>query len=430
MIFKQFKSEGLAHYSYLIGSGNECAIIDPRRDVEEYLSFAHEHGLRIKYVFETHRNEDYLIGSREVSKRTKARILHGKGFKYGRRVKEGDEFKLSDLTLRVIDTPGHSMDSISITADNVLVFTGDALFAGDVGRTDLIGKPRKAALMLYNSLQKLLELGDGVIVCPGHGSGSVCGASISDKGLTTIGYERVNNELLKMDKESFIEYKVSEEHHFPKYFKMMEKWNNQGPPLLKDYQVKPLTASELDKSIKKSQVIDIRNPEAFSGAHVPGTLNIWVDGLPLFAGYFLNYKQPIIMVCDDEAQVLKAVTYLQRLGYDKVSGFLLFKQWFVSGKPLARVRVWSVKELMNQLGNQDLFILDVRAGQSGGKVPGSRHVYVGDLDKHLKSLPRDKEIIIYCDSGFKTSVAASILQANGFKATNVLGGFKAWQQIK
>jgi hydroxyacylglutathione hydrolase len=242
MIFERIKSAGIAHNSYLIGSGSEAAVIDPRRDCQIYIDSAQEKGLKIQYIFETHRNEDYVIGSIELNDITGAEIYHGSGlnWKYGNTVQDGQEFQIGELRLRAINTPGHTDESMSyaiadlaIGEATVMVFTGDALFVGDVGRTDLYGPEEALSLAsnLYDSIfHKLLPLGDGVILCPAHGAGSVCGLHIANQDESTLGIERIQNPVLQIkNKDRFIKYKIAEHPERPHYFRQMEKYNLEEP---------------------------------------------------------------------------------------------------------------------------------------------------------------------------------------------------------
>jgi len=222
VIFERIKSEGTAHNSYFIGSGSDAAVIDPRRDCQIYTNLAQQHGLKIKHIFETHRNEDYVIGSLELNRLTDAQIYHGPGldWKYGNTLVDSQVFQIGNLKLTAIYTPGHTNESVSYALTDlssgeatVMVFTGDALFVSDVGRTDLYGPDEalRLASNLYDSiLSKLLPLGDGVILCPGHGSGSVCGLNIADRDQSTLGIERIQNPVLQMSRDDFIKYKVAE----------------------------------------------------------------------------------------------------------------------------------------------------------------------------------------------------------------------------
>jgi len=447
MLFEKIKSDLLAHNSYVIGAGGEMAVIDPRRDCQVYANLAEHENMKITRIFETHKNEDYVIGSLELARPTGAEILHGarEEFKFGTPVREGETFPVGPLELEVLETPGHTRESISlllrdrsVSDDPLMVFTGDALFAGDVGRTDLAGedKRREASELLYASLhEKLLRLPDSVIVCPAHGAGSVCGGNISDREYTTIGFEKATNELLAMGKEEFVERKVSERLYEPQYFGMMRKLNREGPPLIYNLpHLRAYTAREARSLLdRKAQVVDIRSPTSFAGGHIPGTLSIWRNGLPLYMGYYLNYEDPIILVDDFNLDLDHAVRHFVRLGYDNIAGYLAggFAAWFKQGEEIERNGTWSPSDLAENLDGPSVWVLDVRNvnhREEDGHIEGSHHIYVGELEKHLATIPEEKQIVVHCDVGFKGSLAASILEKHGFRhVINLLGGTIGWK---
>jgi len=443
MLFKRIVSPGLAHNSYILGSRDSAAVIDPRRDAWTYAEVARRNDMRITHIFETHRNEDYVIGSLELAETTDADVYHGAAldFGYGVPVEDGDSFSLGALRLDVLETPGHTDESISIVVTNTavssepyMVFTGDALFAGDVGRTDLYGpdERERMAAMLYNSLhEKLLPLGDQVIVCPAHGSGSVCGGSIGDLPLTTIGYERRSNPMLQLDRQSFIKRKKRERLHVPPYFRQMEVYNRRGPPLLHRLP-HPLgiPASEIADLEDEIQLVDVRRPESFAAAHVPGTLNMWSNAVAGIAGWFLSYDRPVVLIGDDDNVALRS---LVRLGYDDVMELVGgIGAWQQSGRPTGGIDMWHADLLRERLNDDDVFILDVRtlhSREQHGHIPGSEHVYLGDLPDQLDELPRGEAIVVYCDAGYKTGTAASLLARHGFDGVaELIGGIAAWKQ--
>ena len=447
MMFEIVKSEGIAHKSYFIGSNEKAAVIDPRRDCDIYTEIAERNNMEIIYIFETHRNEDYTIGSLELKEIVGADIFHGKGvdFDYGNYVNEGDKFQIGSIVLEIIETPGHTDESISIlirdrdVSDDVyMIFTGDSLFAGEFWRCDLYGElnKRKMAESMYSSIfKKILLLGDNVIVCPAHGSGSICGAEIREQDLTTIGYEKKTNPQLKKDKKGFIDAKIDEKLYTPPYFKKMEKNNLHGPPLIcKLPYLKPLSMHEVkDCMARDAQVIDVRGPTAFAGGHIPNTLNIWKNGLPAYAGWFLNYEEPIIIVDDNNDSIDVLRRYLVRLGYDNVYGYLSggFPVWFKGSGDFKTVNTWSVHDLLPNMGKKSLFLLDVRKENDWIKerIDGSHNVYVGLLRDNLESVPKDKHVVVSCDTGYKASIATSILQMNGYKnVTNILGSMMSWKK--
>ena len=446
-MFEIVKSEGIAHKSYFIGSNGKAAVIDPRRDCDIYTEIAEKNNMEIVYIFETHRNEDYTIGSLELKEIVGADIFHGYGvdFDYGNYVSDEDKFQIGSLVLEIIETPGHTNESISIlvrdrdVSDDVyMIFTGDSLFAGEIGRCDLYGEvnKRKMAESMYISIfKKILLIGDNVIVCPAHGSGSICGAEIREQELTTIGYEKKTNHQLKKDKNGFIEAKISEKLYTPPYFKKMEKNNLEGPPLIcKLPYLKPLSMHEFkDFMARDAQVVDVRGPTAFAGGHIPNTLNIWKNGLPAYAGWFLNYDEPIIIVDDNNDRIDELRRYLVRLGYDNIYGYLSggFPVWFKGSGDFETVNMWSVHDLLPNMGKESLFLLDVRKENDWIKerIDGSHNIYIGLLKDNIESVPKDKHVVVSCDTGYKASIGTSILQMNGYKnVTNILGSMMSWKK--
>lgn len=447
MIFETVKSAGISHKSYFIGSGGVAAVIDPRRDCEVYLKIAERNNLDIKYIFETHRNEDFVIGSMELKEITDAKIYHGPhmNFKYGNTTSEGDKFQMGSMELGILETPGHTHESISITVEDndvsddvYLTFTGDTIFAGETGRVDLYGESErnKNAEDLYNSIHnKILPMGDQVILCPAHGSGSVCGADIREQELTSTGYEKRTNETLKYNEEDFINYKIGEKLYTPPYFKRMEVMNRDGPDLIcKLSALKVLSIDEF-KSIKgkSAQIVDVRNPTSFGGAHIPQTLSIWKDGLPLYAGWTLNYQDPIVIVDESGQSFLEIKNYLVRLGYDRIYGYLGggFPTWYMQAQPISQLELWTVQQLKENQHDPNIFLLDVRkiTDWEKGYIEGAHQIYLGHLKDRLDEIPEDKKVVVYCDAGNKSTVASSILQKNGYEdVVTVLGSMNAWRK--
>ncbi|MBN1331001.1 MAG: MBL fold metallo-hydrolase [Candidatus Heimdallarchaeota archaeon] len=447
MRFEKIVSEGIVSNSYFIASDSKAVIIDPRRDVDIYLKLARKYDVEIVAIFDTHRNEDFVNGSPQLAHITQAEIYHGNklNFKYGTGVKDGDSFQIEDLEFGILETPGHTPESISITLKTeyerdqpYMVFTGDTLFAGDVGRIDFYRDDQKqaqAANWLYESLhKKLLTLGDGTIVLPAHGAGSICGGKITGVPFTTIGYEKKTNQRLHLSKEEFINFKSKEKFEIAPNMTKLEELNIEAPPILQqNIQPKAMTVQEVKEHLAKgSQVIDIREPESFAGGHIPNTLNIWENGLPTHGLWMLNYEQPIILIKGSHQDINLSVKYLIRLGFDNIIGYLQgFRDWYIKGEKYYATNVWSVHDLNNHLGDADLFVLDVRTKRNvmeEGKITGSKHIYLGNIAKQLKEIPRDKKIAVYCDSGFKTFTAVSLLLQNDFKNVyGVIGSMSAWK---
>ena len=446
MIFERIKSAGIAHNSYLIGSGNEATVIDPRRDCQIYIDLAQQNGLKIKHIFETHRNEDYVIGSTELNNLTGAEIHHGPGldWKYGNTLRDNEKFKIGGLELTAIHTPGHTDESMSYAVADIssgqatiMVFSGDALFVNDVGRTDFYGPeevPRLASNIFDSIFKRLLPLGDGVILCPGHGAGSVCGINIGDRDESTLGIERLHNPLLQMSREDFINYKIAEHLEKPPYFQQMEKYNLEGPPLLGCLpSPAPLTPAEFMKEMEKGAVvIDTSKPAAFGGAHIKGAYNIWLEGLAVFAGWVLSYDRPILLVLEDHCHLDKAVRYLIRAGYDRIRGYLKdgTEGWYNAGLPIKRLPLLSGHQLKDKINHgEELLILDTRENNKwdAGHIEGALHIYVGHLEHRMTEVPRAKAVAVLCNVGHMASLAASILLRAGYpEIYNVLGSMEAW----
>lgn len=449
MFLQKIKSDGIAHLSYIIGSGSSAAVIDPRRDIDIYLKLATKESANITHIFETHRNEDYVIGSIPLAKATGAKIYHGKAldFKYGNKVSSGDHFEVGDLRFEIYETPGHTFESISIALFDpnfgnkaVAVFTGDTLFIGDVGRTDFFpDQAEKVAGLLYDSIHnKLLPLGDQTILYPAHGAGSVCGSGMASREFSTIGYERMFNPIVqKSDRNDFIQYKVNEHHDQPPYFRMMEKYNLEGPPLNElRTSVTILNAEEFGNMQKDGmQIVDARSPEAICGAFIPGSMAMPLNMIPAFAGWLLSYEQPIGLVLHSQCELETAMRHFYRLGYDNVECHLAggMHKWETSGKKYDRIPAMHASELLTKIKNkEDFILLDVRSKPEFEQkhLPGSTNIYVGKLPKHLDELPKDKMIVTFCGSGRRAVIAASLLKSAGFKnVQNCLGSMEACAAI-
>ncbi len=447
MIFERIKSAGIAHNSYLLGSGSDAAVIDPRRDCQIYADSAQEKGLKIKYIFETHRNEDYVIGSTELKNITGAEIYHGSrlDWKYGNTLENGQQFHVDHLKLTAISTPGHTDESVSYVVEDlatgkatVMVFTGDTLFVNDVGRTDLYGAEETLRLTsnLYDSIfNRLLPMGDGVIICPAHGAGSVCGMHIANRDESTIGIERIQNSVLQIkNKDEFIKYKVAEQLEKPYYFQQMEKLNLEGPPLLGCLPLPaPLTPAEFRREQERGAiVVDTSEPAAFGGAHIKGAYSIWLEGLPVFGGWVLPYNKPLLLVLEDQSHLERAVRYLIRAGYDRIIGYLRdgTEGWYNAGFPTENLPLLSVYQLKAMLDRkEDLLVLDTRGQDEweSGHIAVSLHIYVGYLESRLGEIPKNRPIAVICNVGHRAGLGASILLRAGYpRVYNVLGSVKAW----
>lgn len=447
MLLKKVKAEGLAHLSYLVGSDGKAAVIDPRRDCGIYLDIAEEEELAITHILETHRNEDYVTGSRELASATGAIILHGDmGFGYGRPVREGDEVDLGQAVLRAIATPGHTPESMSYVLYDrsagpqpIGVFTGDALFVGEVGRTDLLGKERidELASLLFDSLHnKILRLGEGTIIYPAHGAGSACGGSISDREESTIGLEMVQNKALHLErKEDFVAMKTGEVMEKPYYFTRMEEVNLAGQPVLGSLPHPPaLSPGEFERSARSgAAVLDVRAPTSFAGGHVPGSISIPLEVLPNYAGWMLGYDRPLLLVTDGPGELDRVVRMLVRIGYDDLAGHLAggVEGWAKSGLPVSSFPSVTPMELHRMLSRgEDILVLDVRTEKErrAGWVEGSLHIFAGYLKYRMGEVPGGRRVAVMCSSGMRGSLGAGLLQDAGHDVLNVLGGMGGWMK--
>ncbi len=435
MFMEKVKSTGLAHLSYILGHQGQAAVIDPRRDFQIYIDIARQNECRITHIFETHRNEDYIIGSLDLARRTRAGIYHGHAidFNYGNPVHEGDTFNLGDIELAVLETPGHTFESISLVLRDksfgnqpVGVFTGDLLFIGSVGRTDFFPDLLKevAGLQYDGIFEKILPLGDQVILYPGHGAGSVCGSGMAEREFSTLGFERENNPDLKIHpRDEFIRYKIGQKPEQPPYFKKMEEYNQYGAPSMQTLpEPDPLSAEQFEKAMAEGMlVVDTRSPESFAGAFIPGSMAIPLDMIPAYAGYFLSYDRKIGLIVESPNDIDLAVRYLIRLGFDNITGYLSggMYTWETAGKHYDRIAAVHVDELVRRYETDyDFILLDVREEEEieqSGMFPGALHIFLGALPDQIDKVPRDKPVTTFCGSGKRAIIASSILKRHGFE---------------
>jgi hydroxyacylglutathione hydrolase len=445
MLFERIESAGLAHYSYLVGSGHEALVIDPRRDCQVYVDRAAREGMRITHILETHRNEDYAIGSVELAARTGAEIWHADAqydYAYGNPVADGRRWTVGDVGVRALACPGHTEGMMAYLLEDAdghpwAVCTGDALFAGSVGRVDLLGADRipEMAGRLYDSItERLLPLGDGVIVLPAHGPGSACGASIAERPWTTLGIERRHNPALQVaSREEFIE-RVGQALPFPPYFYTMERMNVEGPPPLPRLPSPPMLGPQaFADGARAGLVLDVRDALAFQAAHVPGALSIWSERLGRYGGWFLPYDRPLFLVAGDDARE-DAVRSLARMGYDRLGGVLSggMEAWQAAGlesDSLMNITVPQLETLLARGGEP--WILDLRTHEEverDGTVPGARHVPLTSLSERRDEVPREENVFAFCGTGVRSTIAASLLARWGWpRLTVVMGGMEGWK---
>ena len=451
MYFKQFYLNCLAHASYLIGSEGEAAVVDPQRDVEQYLEEAEVQRLRIKYIIETHLHADFVSGHRELAARTGAEIVFGEqagaGFPH-RPVKDGDELTIGKVKLRIMETPGHTPESICIVvtegdaAGPQKILTGDTLFIGDVGRPDLAGgkgfTPQTMAAMMYDTLhEKLLKLPDETEVYPAHGAGSMCGKNLSTETSSTIGQQRKFNYALQpMTKAEFVTMMTSDLPEAPVYFARDAQINRTGAIALDALPelaaLKPQDVRELQK--QGCEVLDVRAAGEFGAGHVPGSLNIGLGGqFASWAGSLINMDTPIVIVADSIEHAHEAQLRLARVGLEKVTGYLEggMQAWRPAGNDVSTVRQIDVGELRRLLSKSDtLQLLDVRrpAEYQAGHAPRAINAPLSTrLNTLAGNLHRERPTAVICAGGYRSSAATSILEQGGFSSLmNVTGGTKAW----
>lgn len=446
MLLKKIKTPGLSHLSYLVGSGGQAAVIDPRRDCECYAEMARAEGLEITHIFETHRNEDLVSGAPVLQALTGARVLHGPNpggeVTYAETVREDDEFNIGQLKIRVLETPGHTDDHLAFVLHDtaypdgpVGVFTGDALFVGDVGRTDFYpDRKREVAGLLFDSLQKILGLGDQVILYPAHGAGSVCGSGMAEREFSTLGHERVNNPRLQFEsREAFIDFKVEENHYQPPYFRLMERLNLKGgDPAPRIMRPSRLSLSEL-KSMEADHVVDVREPLAFAAGHLPGAMNLPVSMISAFAGWFIRENERITLVASDEDQLEAAMVHLVRIALDNVAGgYVGVVPAAAQGHEMKTIPMINTEEVENRLkaDNDDWILLDVRDAdeRADSAIDGSQHIYVGELNERYRELDPARRYTLMCASGMRATVAAGWLASRGLDNLDVyLGSMGAWR---
>ena len=451
MEFQQFYLGCLAHASYLIGSEGEAAVVDPRRDVDEYVLEADRRGLRIRWVIETHLHADFVSGHRELAERTGATVVFGQKADVSlphRAVREGDEIRLGTVVLRFLETPGHTPESVSVlvidtevSSEPRMVLTGDTLFIGDVGRPDLVGSrgltAETMAGMLYHSLhRKLLTLPDAVAVYPAHGAGSLCGRNISQERSSTIGEQRRTNYALRpMPEEEFVRMVTVDLPEVPAYFPLDVEKNRQGAPPLADRATPPALSPEEVRRLAGggASPLDVRSSAAFGTGHVPGSINVGLSGqFASWTGSLLPAGPPIVLVADDPDQVREAATRLARVGLDSVAGYLDggVAAWDRAGLPLAAVPQITVDALHALLGEPvRLQVVDVRRPleYAAGHVPGAVNRPLDRLERELAGLDPARPTAVICAGGYRSSAACGLLLRHGFAdLRNVVGGTSAW----
>lgn len=457
MYFQHIYDKGLAQGSYFIGCQKlgVAAVIDPKRDVDTYLQIAQEQKMKITHILETHIHADFLSGSRELAALTGAGMYlsdeGGPDWQYEfdhHGLKDGNSIQLGNLLFEVMHTPGHTPESISFLLTDkaasdapVMLFTGDFVFVGDIGRPDLLekaaglkGTQEKGAHQLFASLKKFSSLPPYVQVWPGHGAGSACGKSLGAVPSTTTGYEMVRNWAFRFeqDEDGFVKYLLSDQPEPPRYFAMMKKLNKSNRPLLTSVPtVYKLNINEVKAALAKGyKIIDTRNKAAFEKGYIPGSINIQGNNsFNTWAGWFLDYTTPFILLADP-ADLEELTRKLMRIGLDHIYGYIpSVEVWEEAGGWLDKEPVISLEELKDLREKNDIQLIDLRgaAEYQSGHIPSAEHIFVGDLLNNLHRISRNKTVVIHCQGGDRAAIAYSLLAASGFSnVLNFSGGINKW----
>lgn len=457
MLFQHIYDKSLAQASYFIGcqKAGVAAVIDAKRDIDTYLEIAKANNMQITHIFETHIHADFLTGSRELAKLTDAKLYlsneGGPGWQYEfphQGLKDGDKIQVGNLSFEILHTPGHTPESISfLLTDNpasnkpVMLFTGDFVFVGDVGRPDLLekaagiaGTADEGAKQMYRSLQKFNALPDYVQVWPGHGAGSACGKALGAVPSTTVGYEKERNWAFQYanNEKGFVKYLLEDQPEPPAYFAMMKHLNKVDRPLLTEIPVlRKIAAAELkDALLKGIKLIDARPKTEFAGGFIPGSINIQGNNsFATWAGWLLKYDEPFIILAPED-QLNDLTRKLMRIGLDHIYGYVSSTQtWTEAGGALEKANILSLQETRELLAHNNVQLIDLRgaAEYNAGHIANAENVFVGTLVDNLQKINKNKNVIIYCQSGDRSSIGYSLLLKNGFKnIANFSGSIQEW----
>lgn len=466
MLLDRFHDDQLAQTSYLLGceKTGEAIVVDPARDVERYVRAAAAHGLRIAYVTETHIHADFVSGSRELAARTGAALLlsgeggEAWGYRYPTDVpvhslRDGDSLMVGRVRLDVRHTPGHTPEHLTFLVTDTAAtdhpmgaLTGDFLFVGDVGRPDLLeraaghaGTMDAGARMLFRSLRRFASLPDWLQLWPGHGAGSACGRALGAVPQTTLGYERIANWALAVpDEDAFVRRVLEGQPEPPPYFARMKRINREGPRVLGAASPPPvLAAGALAPALAGGDlVVDTRSAAAFAAAHVPGTLNIPLNrSFAKWAGWLLPYDRDLRLIVEEAAaeRGADAVRVLASIGLDRVAGLLdadAVLAWHArQGEPAATIPQLGVDVAAALHASGAACVVDVRdrSEWDAGHIPGAVHIPLGALREHAGELPHDRPVVVHCQGGSRSAIAASLLRTLGVaRVSNLAGGYREW----
>lgn len=449
MYIEQLYTSCLSEAAYYVESNGEAAVIDPLRETAPYLALAEQRGAQIKYIFETHFHADFVSGHIDLARASGAIIVYGPNARpnYAVHVAEdGEEFKLGDVKIKVLHTPGHTLESSCYLLQDAdgkdhAVFTGDTLFVGAVGRPDLAVKaanpvtPQQLASMMYDSLQnKIMPLADEVVVYPAHGAGSSCGKGIGKETFSTIGVQKASNYALQpMSREDFIQEVTQDLPPPPPYYFEDARINMQGYEQIDEVlarNVRGLTPTQVKAEQNKGAlVLDTRNPEVFAEGFIPGAWNIGLNGqFAVWVGTLVGINQAIVVVAAPGKEQ-EAILRLARVGYENVKGYVEggMIAWEKAGMPLDTVDSVS-SEAAADLADKGLYVLDVRNADefAQGHVAGATNIPLGQLSAKIDRVDADEDFLVHCKGGYRSMIAASILKAKGIHSlVNVQGGYDA-----
>ncbi len=452
LIFQRVHTEGIAVLSYFLGDdeAGTAAVFDPTTDVERYVRLARKSNLTITHIFETHIHADLVSGARELQARLGTAEIHVSGeggAKYRfphKKIRDGDQFTFGETVVTARHTPGHTPEHISYvlaekgrTRSPWGVLSGDSLFVGSAGRPDLLGDDQTEVLakQQFRTLRNFyLKLDDSVIIHPSHGSGSPCGADIGDRLESTIGYERRFNPFLRFaNAREFTAHALESAPPVPTYYPSVKKLNAAGPAVIGGLPRAPALRVDAFKAAleaKSGILVDTRGMFAFGGGHIPGALNIGASPLlSIWAGWLLKASIPILLVLDDDKDLDDVLQRFMLTGYNRFAGYLAggIGEWSGAGNKLSSIPQISVHDV-REAGDQ-LQIVDVRSpGEwEKGHIPGATHIFLPEMAKRFKELDRSVPAAVYCGSGYRASIAASILKKQGFDVSNVPGSWHAWK---
>jgi hydroxyacylglutathione hydrolase len=466
VLFERIDDPGLAQYSYIVGCerAGDVAVVDPRRDIDVYLDFVIARGLRVRHVLETHIHADFASGARELATRTGARLSLSAfdsdetyQVRYPHAVlRDRETIAIGNVRLQALHTPGHTPEHLSFLVFDrgrspdhpMMLLTGDFLFVGSIGRPDLLGKGQAEGLAhkLFDSVRRVLgPLPDGLEIAPGHGAGSLCGVGMSGRPTSTLGFERNANPYLRpgLTELEFVRMVLERVPPMPDSYARMKAFNAAGPPILNGLPgLKPVSVDQFHAAIKGAAgepapvVIDLRDQVSFGASHIPGSFGIGAgSSVSTWASWVVPYDRPLWLVSSREEDIEPAVRSLVRVGLDDVRGYLEggMDAWIAAGGEQAHTPQISPAELAARLHNPGLHVLDVRSDQEWdeGHIEGAQHIMAGDLPARLSDVPADGALVVVCGTGYRSTVAASILERAGRASViNLSGGMAAWEMAR